>query len=104
MKPVFVAIKGKGFFNALRHAADIVDRYGVAPGKLSHKLTQYVQTLDQFGCKATFPITIVALQRYDGIIRQLQEQGIELAVHGHRHLDHSQLSLEKQLNSLFIHL
>ncbi|MBN1453550.1 MAG: polysaccharide deacetylase family protein [Anaerolineales bacterium] len=100
MKPILVAIKGKGTLNALRRATEIVTRYGVTSSNLSQSLEQFVQTLGQFGCRATFPITAVALQRHNSIIRQLQEQGTEFAIHGYRHVDHSGLSLDKQLNSL----
>ena len=100
MNPISIAIKGKGPFSFVRRVASIVKRYGLTPGKMDRALTQFAATLDQFGCSATFPITCVALQRHPRVINKYQAQGIEFAVHGYRHLDHTQLSHAEQLTHL----
>ncbi len=100
MNPISVAIKGKGPLNFLRRATSIARRYGATPGKMERALAQFVLILDRFGCSATFPITLVALQRHPRLIGKYHAQGIEFAVHGYRHLDHSQLSRADQLAHL----
>jgi peptidoglycan/xylan/chitin deacetylase (PgdA/CDA1 family) len=97
MNPISVAVKGKGPLNFLRRGVSIARHYGLTPGKMERALVQFVTVLRRFGCGATFPITAVALQRTPHIVRKYQAQGVEFAVHGYRHLDHSQLSQEEQL-------
>ncbi len=100
MNPVSVAIKGKGPLNLLRRSMVIGGRYGITPGKLDRALARLAAALGQFGCSATFPITAVALRRSPHIVRRYQEQGIEFAIHGYRHLDYSQLSPAGQSDHL----
>jgi peptidoglycan/xylan/chitin deacetylase (PgdA/CDA1 family) len=63
-------------------------------------LAQFARVLQQFDCSASFPITAVALKRNSRAIRTYQEQGIEFAVHGYVHVDHTELSFEEQVTHL----
>jgi peptidoglycan/xylan/chitin deacetylase (PgdA/CDA1 family) len=96
MDPITLAIEGKGTFNFLRRGTRILRRYGITPDKLDRGLHQFAGILERFACSATFPITAVALQRNPLVISKYHSQGIEFAVHGHRHLDYSQLSPAEQ--------
>lgn len=100
MNPVSVALKGKGLFNFLRRGVSVARHYGVSSNKMGRALAQFVGILRQFGCSATFPIPSVVLERNPHIVRMYQAQGIEFAVHGYRHVDHSQLSQAEQLAHL----
>ncbi len=97
MNPISVAIKGKGLFNFFHRAANLVNRYGITADKMDRVLAQFGQVLRRFECGATFPITSVALARNMRVIAKYQEQDIEFAIHGYRHLDYSQLSIREQL-------
>jgi peptidoglycan/xylan/chitin deacetylase (PgdA/CDA1 family) len=100
MNSISVAIKGKGLFNFLRRTVTIAKRYGGNAELMDCALAQFVSVLHHFGCSATFPITSVALARNPKVITKYQEQGIEFAIHGYRHLDHSQLPLSEQAAEL----
>jgi peptidoglycan/xylan/chitin deacetylase (PgdA/CDA1 family) len=100
MNPISVAVKGKGLFSFLERGASIFKRYGLSPGKVDCELAEFAAVLDQFGCSASFPITSVALERHPQTISKYQAQGIEFAIHGYRHLDHSQLSRSEQKSQL----
>jgi peptidoglycan/xylan/chitin deacetylase (PgdA/CDA1 family) len=100
MNPVSAAINGKGYLNFLRRSVSIARHYGMTADKMNRALEQFATILHRFGCGATFPITAVALQRTPHVVREYQAQGIEFAIHGYRHLDHSQLSEEEQLAHL----
>ncbi|MDX1521189.1 MAG: polysaccharide deacetylase family protein [Anaerolineae bacterium] len=63
---------------------------------MDRALNQLSQMLQEFDCRATLPITTVALARNSRVIKKYQAQGIEFAIHGYRHIDHSQLSLDDQ--------
>jgi hypothetical protein len=96
IKPVAVALKGKGLGTLSRRVLTISQQYGVTVTTMDRALGQLAQILQEYECRATLPITTVALARNSGVIQKYQAQGIEFAVHGYRHIDHSQLSLVEQ--------
>lgn len=96
MKPLITALKGKGPFTLARRARSIGQRYGLGPGKVERSLEQLSQILQQFDCRATLPVTAVALARNHSIIQKYQARGIEFAIHGYLHVDYSLLSWEEQ--------
>jgi hypothetical protein len=81
MQSVLFSIRFKGFLKYLKRGQAIVRSYGLTPSKTVQALDQFVQILQGFHCGATFPITAVA-------------------VHGYRHIDHSQLTLQEQVTQL----
>jgi hypothetical protein len=100
MNPISVALRGKGPLKFLQRGMSIANRYGITPEKMDRSLAQFAAVLRQFECSATLPITTVVLQRNPHVIEKYQAQGIEFAVHGYRHLDHSQLSPTEQQTQL----
>lgn len=96
LSPIATAIKGKGVFALLARARAIGSRYGFTPAKIDHALTLLTNTLQQFECKATLPVTAVALARHSTAVKEYQVRGLEFAVHGLVHVDHTQLSLGDQ--------
>lgn len=97
MNPIAVATQGKGSLGVVRRARTIGRRYGLTPARMDRTLAHFVSILERFQCGATFPITTAALSRSRGVIERYQARQIEFAVHGYYHIDHSQLSLEQQL-------
>ncbi len=100
MGPVATAIQGKGLRGMMARARTITSRYGLTAGKMDRILSEFVDTLREFDCGATFPITTAALARSRGVVEKYQAQNIEFAVHGYYHVDHSQLSLDEQISQL----
>jgi peptidoglycan/xylan/chitin deacetylase (PgdA/CDA1 family) len=96
-KPLLVAAKGKGVQNMLRRIAIISKRYGITADSMEHALTHFAWVLAQFDCSASFPIVAAAFKRNSGVIQKLERQGIEFAIHGYYHIDHSQLGLASQV-------
>ena len=100
IEPLAVALRGKGLVTLFKRARTIGQRYGLTAAKMDRSLAQLSRILRQSGCRATLPITAVALARNADIIQKHQAQGIEFAVHGYRHVDYSRLSLEEQCTHL----
>ncbi len=94
--PISIALKGKGPVTLLKRVRTISKRYGINAGKMDRALKQLSKLLQEFDCRATLPITTVALGRNGSVIQKYQAQGIEFAIHGYRHIDHSQLSAAEQ--------
>ena len=98
--PMAVAVRGKGFMPMLQRFGVIAGRYGLNAAKMEGELKPLVDTVLAFGCAATLPVTAVPLARYPRLANKLQAQGMELAVHGLRHVDHTQMPLEALVNDL----
>lgn len=90
--PLSVAIKGKGVFSLLKRTQSIAARYGLTGSKMDGALALLAGALQPFGGKATLPVTAVTAARHSSIVKKYQEQGIEFAVHGLVHVDHTRLS------------
>jgi len=93
-------MRSKGLGQLRQRALNIGRRYGVTPGKMVQALERLVSTLEQYECRATLPVTAVALARHPVPIRQLQERGMEIAVHGWTHVDLESYSVERQCEHL----
>ena len=98
--PLSVAIMGKGIFPMVVRGAAIINRYGLTSVKIDRALGQLSNTLKQFGCQATIPITALALSRSPKIAHKYHAQGLELTIHGLSHVDYRQLSAEAQLDHI----
>jgi peptidoglycan/xylan/chitin deacetylase (PgdA/CDA1 family) len=100
MNPFAIAAKGKGFNNALRRAQTLTQRYGLTADKMDSTLERFARLLETYNAGATFPITAMALKRNSANIQRLAEGGLEFAIHGHTHIDHSVLTVEEQVRHL----
>ena len=98
--PIAVAVQGKGFLPMLRRGGAIVGRYGLTTAKMESELKCLVDTVLTFGCRATLPITAAPMARHPKPAQKLHAQGIELAVHGLKHVDHTQLPIEMLVSDL----
>ncbi|MFX0200733.1 MAG: polysaccharide deacetylase family protein, partial [Candidatus Hodarchaeota archaeon] len=59
-----------------------------------------MDALGQNGVISTFPITSKILERYPELIKKFSKQNIEFAVHGHNHLDYTQLTRKEALGEI----
>ncbi|MCB0168162.1 MAG: polysaccharide deacetylase family protein [Anaerolineae bacterium] len=97
---ILFAAKAKGPFALLKRAKAITGRYGLTPTKIDEALNLFAQSLKQFNCGASFPITTVVLNRNSHVIAKYLNQNIEFLVHGLTHIDYAHLPPDQQ----FIHL
>lgn len=70
-----------------RRIGILLDRYGVTPAKATARIDRCVATLAGCGCAPTFPTPGSTVDRYSRFIRQVQDAGAEIAVHGYNHVD-----------------
>lgn len=95
--PFAIAANAKGRRKMWERLMAINRRYGLTSNKMDKALSVFGQVLHKYDCKATFPVTAVVVKRHGPLIKKYQEQGVEFAVHGYVHVDHTQLSPEEQL-------
>lgn len=100
LKPLTIALKGKGSIGLVKRLWSIGRQYGLTAARMDRSLTELSHIIRRFDCRATLAVTAAALVRNSVSVRGLQAQGIELAIHGYRHVDYSQLTLEEQLTHL----
>lgn len=98
--PLIIVAKGKGIKKGIRRARVITSRYGLTSDKMNQTLVRFAHLLERYHISATFPITAVALKRNSTVIQRLAQQGIEFAIHGHTHIDHSLLTTADQIAQL----
>ena len=96
MNSLSIARRGKGFRGLVSRTSTISRRYGLTAHKMDRLLGRFADILDSFNCGATFPITCAALARNRAVIEKYLGRGLEFAVHGYVHVDHSELSYERQ--------
>lgn len=100
MNPLSIALKGKGIATLARRGASLAGRYGWTPARLDRELSRLADLTERHGCRATLPITTVVLKRHAALIRAYQARGVEFAMHGYQHVDHSQLTEAEQAAQL----
>jgi hypothetical protein len=100
IKPITVAASGKGVANLLRRTGAIAAGYGFSPRRMSGRLAAVHRLVEAYGSGATLPVTAAAAVRHPQVISLCARMGIEFAVHGYYHVDHSQLSREDQQEQL----
>lgn len=93
--PLALAARAKGPAALLRRALAIRQRYGLTPAKLNRALDSLVQTLEEFNCGASLPITAVTLERNHGSIARLLDRNIDLVAHGYTHVDCASMEAEQ---------
>lgn len=97
MKPLAVALRGKGIRGLIKRVLTINDRYGFTPGKMRNSLKRFGKILDQYHASATFPIPGIVVSRNPKLLSELKNYNMEFALHGYTHIDHSLLSFERQV-------
>jgi peptidoglycan/xylan/chitin deacetylase (PgdA/CDA1 family) len=100
MRVLSVAAKGKGPLNFVRRAEVIGARYGFGPRRMDRRLAAIHAILERYGYAATLPVTAAAVERNPSVIARYAALGIEFAVHGYYHVDHTGLSEGEQRDQL----
>jgi hypothetical protein len=70
---------------------NILKKYGLTHIPFSILLDRYVEFLNHYMIRPTFPVTALAVHRHPDLFKKLQDRGVEFAIHGYRHLDYTQL-------------
>jgi hypothetical protein len=100
VNPLTVAARGKGGLLVARRVGTIGTRYGVTPRRMARRISTIQDLLQRYGWSATLPITAAAFERHPRTIARYSTRGIEFAVHGYYHVDHTKLSDRTQSTQL----
>ena len=97
MNPIRIASQGKGPLGNDQTRRVIAGPCGLTPARMDWTVADFAKILGRFRRGASLPITGLALTRRKRTVEKYEGQGIEFAVHGYQHGDHTQLSLREQL-------
>lgn len=86
----------RGPSNLVRRSAQIATRFGPNPDRMGGRFERFMDILDEFGIRPTFPITALPMSRNPKFAHRLLERSAELAVHAWSHIDLSALDLAGQ--------
>ncbi len=83
-----------------RRLISLLTRYSLFPGKIAKSIDACLAVLTEFKCQPTIFVPAVILERYPEIILKLRDAGCEIAIHGYRHIDLSQIPSEQACEML----
>lgn len=86
----------RGAGNLVRRSAQIATRFGPNPNRMGGRFERFMDILDAYAIRPTFPTTALPMSRNPSFAHRLIERGAELAVHAWSHVDLAALDLEKQ--------
>lgn len=89
-------LEHRGPVNMARRATQVLSRFGVNPTRMGRRFDRFMDVLDEYGCRPSFPITAIPMHRNPEFAHRLLERGAELAVHAYTHTDLTTLSYEEQ--------
>ncbi len=89
-------LDSRGPVNLVKRTAQIVNRFGSGPERMGGRFERFMDVLDEFDIRPTFPITALPMSRNPRFAHRLVDRGAELAVHAWSHVDLSALSYDQQ--------
>ena len=96
MNVVKFVLGHRGPSNLVRRSAQIATRFGPNPDRMGGRFERFMDILDEYAIRPTFPITALPMSRNPKFAHRLIERGAELAVHAWSHIDLSALDLAGQ--------
>jgi len=89
-------LASRGPINLVKRTHQVFSRFGTSPRRMGKRFDRFMDLLDQYNCRPSFPITALPMNRNPRFAHRLLERGAELAVHAYSHIDLTTLSLEEQ--------
>lgn len=88
---IFARLRIRSAKEILFRIASVLTRYEMSTESFRSILDEFAEFCRQIGFQPTFPVTASVVRRHPAQFRKMRSAGVELAVHGFRHVDYSQL-------------
>ena len=75
----------------LARMATVAMRYEMSSESFANILQSFIELTNRYRVKPTFPVPATVVQRHPRQFQKIEEAGVELAVHGYRHVEYTQL-------------
>jgi peptidoglycan/xylan/chitin deacetylase (PgdA/CDA1 family) len=96
MNVVKFVLGHRGPVNLVKRSVQIATRFGPNPERMGGRFERFMDILDEYAIRPTFPITALPMSRNPKFAHRLVDRGAELAVHAWSHIDLSALDLAGQ--------
>lgn len=96
MNVVKFVLGHRGPGNLVKRSVQIATRFGPRPERMGGRFERFMDILDEYAIRPTFPITALPMSRNPKFAHRLIDRGAELAVHAWSHIDLSALDLAGQ--------
>ena len=93
-------IRSKGILNVPRRFMMIYRRFGFTGVKSARALNRLLEITDTYRCKPSLFITADLLEHHDELIQGIAGRDVDLALHGHHHIDHALLEGSHQRDEI----
>ena len=97
---VLFSMRHRGAGGAAARARSIVSRFGITASPMEQRLRRFDELTAEFGVRPSWAITACILDRNRKSMQHFAERGVEFAIHGLVHDDHSLRSLDEQRASI----
>jgi peptidoglycan/xylan/chitin deacetylase (PgdA/CDA1 family) len=96
MNVVKFVLGHRGPSNLVKRSVQIATRFGPNPERMGGRFERFLDILDEYAIRPSFPITALPMSRNPKFAHRLIDRGAELAVHAWSHIDLSALDLAGQ--------
>lgn len=83
-----------------KRAVNLFDRYRLSPARAIQRIESCLNVLISQDCRPTFPTPGFAVERYPKVIRHLQDNGAEIAIHSYQHIDLNRVPVHQACGQL----
>ncbi len=97
---LFFSMHDRGAGGAAARARSIVARFGVTASPMEERLRRFDELTAEFGVRPSWAVTACILDRNRRAMQRFAERGVDFAIHGLVHDDHSLRSLDEQRASI----
>jgi len=90
----------RGLDYVSKRAVNLFDRYRLSPARAIQRIESCLNMLISQDCRPTFPTPGFVVERYPKVIRHLQDNGGEIAIHSYQHIDLNTLPVNQAYGQL----
>jgi peptidoglycan/xylan/chitin deacetylase (PgdA/CDA1 family) len=100
MESLFQTIKVKGISTTFKKMCLNLRRYRLGTKKTMERFNLIAQILKENNAKMTIHVPAVLLEHHLNDFNKIDDENIEWAMHGYKHIDHTKLSYDECFNQL----
>lgn len=97
---ILLTLRHRGARGLASRVGSVFQRFGVSPRPFGRRLEQFDAVTAEFGARPSWAITACVLARHGAMSRRFAERGVEYAIHGLVHDDHSRPGFQEQRSSI----
>ena len=85
----------RSFRQILSRSYGVIRHYGFSGQLFKDGLARYMDLMSKYDITPTFPVTATVVKRNPDLFHNLVDDGVELAIHGYKHVDYTDIPLDE---------